>query len=148
MTTAIAVRPAVEGDAPELARLLTALGFPTEPRVVSGRWASWVGSGNSAVVADCGDGRLAGVATLHRMSVLHRPAPVGRITALVVDAAWRGRGVGRALVEVAEDQLALAGCGLLEVTSNQRLAGAHAFYARLGYERTSVRFAKSLAPWG
>jgi GNAT superfamily N-acetyltransferase len=148
MTTPIAVRAAVEGDAPELARLLTALGFPTEPQDVRGRWALWVGAGNSAVVADCDDRRLAGVATLHRMSVLHRPAPVGRITALVVDDAWRGRGVGRALVEAAEAQLARAGCGLLEVTSNQRLAGAHAFYARLGYERTSVRFAKSLVPAG
>jgi GNAT superfamily N-acetyltransferase len=73
---------------------------------------------------------------------------VGRITALFVDDASRGQGIGRALVEAAEAHLAGTGCGLLEVTSNLRLVDAHAFYARLGYERTSVRFAKPLVPAG
>jgi GNAT superfamily N-acetyltransferase len=148
MTTPIAIRHAAEGDAHELARLLTALGFPTEAQAVQERWAPWAGAGNSALVAVRDAGGLAGVATLHRMLVLHRPSPVGRITALVVDAACRGRGIGRALVEAAESQLAREGCGLLEVTSNLNLPEAHAFYARMGYERTSVRFAKRLAPAG
>lgn len=92
------------------------------------------------------DGTLAGAVTLHQMVVLHRPTPVGRITALVVDDSVRGQGIGRALVAAAEQALADSGCGLLEITSNERLADAHAFYAHLGYERTSVRFAKLLAP--
>jgi hypothetical protein len=50
------------------------------------------------------------------------------------------------LVEAAEVVFSGAGCGLLEVTSNDRLADAHAFYERLGFERTSVRLAKSLTP--
>jgi GNAT superfamily N-acetyltransferase len=76
--------------------------------------------------------------------VLQRPRPVGRITALVVDARMRGRGVGRTLVAAAERTLLNAGCGLLEITSNVRLVEAHAFYAHLGYEQTSFRFAKKL----
>lgn len=144
MTVSFTIRPAVEADAPELARLLTALGHPTEAQAIGDRWAAWAGASNAALVAESEEGSLAGVVTLHVMLVLHRPAPVGRLTALIVDDAWRGRGVGRALVEAAETRLASAGCGLLEVTSNLRLTDAHAFYARLGYERTSVRLAKVL----
>jgi GNAT superfamily N-acetyltransferase len=80
--------------------------------------------------------------------VLHRPKPVGRITALVVDAPVRGQGIGRALVAAAEEALARAGCGLLEITSHERLVDAHAFYERLGYQRTSVRLAKVLGDGG
>jgi GNAT superfamily N-acetyltransferase len=76
--------------------------------------------------------------------MLHRPQPVGRITSLVVDAQERGKGLGRRLVQAAEAQLAQAGCGLLEITSNFKLVEAHAFYERIGYERTSVRLMKRL----
>jgi GNAT superfamily N-acetyltransferase len=56
----------------------------------------------------------------------------------------RGGGVGRALISAAEQRLAARGCDLVEVTSNLRLVDAHAFYQRLGYEATSLRFKKSL----
>jgi len=144
----LAIRAATARDAPELARLLTALGHPTAVDSISARWAEWAAAGNVALVAARADGTLAGVVTLHEMLVLHRPRPVGRITALVVDEPVRGQGIGRALVSAAETSLVRAGCGLLEVTSNLRRADAHAFYERLGYERTSARFAKSVPPAG
>ena len=138
------IRPATVRDAAELARLLTQLGHPTDVARVERCWDEWAAEGNAALVATHADGTLAGVITVHHMLVLHRPRPVGRLTALVVDASVRGQGIGRALVAAAEEWLARAGCALLEVTSNVRRADAHAFYERLGYERASVRFAKSL----
>jgi GNAT superfamily N-acetyltransferase len=138
------IRPAEPRDAAEIARLLTALGHPTEAQSITARWDEWAQAGNAAFVAENESGGLAGVVTTHRMLVLHRPLPVGRITALIVDASVRGSGVGRRLVAAAEDLLASAGCGLLEITSNARLAEAHAFYEHLGYERTSIRLARTL----
>jgi GNAT superfamily N-acetyltransferase len=145
-TPAHTIRPAVATDASELARLVTALGHPTTVSELVDRWGPWTTAGNTALVAVMPDGALAGVATLHQTVVLHRPEPVGRITALVVDASVRGQGIGRSLVAAAESLLANAGCGLLEITSNVRLTEAHSFYGHLGYEQTSFRFAKVLAP--
>jgi GNAT superfamily N-acetyltransferase len=140
------IRAATPDDAPELSRLLTQLGHPTTEAEVRARWDGCSREGSAALVADRGDGTLAGLATIGRIHVLHRPRPIGRITALVVDAPDRGRGLGRALVAAAEARLLDAGCGLLEITSNLRRADAHAFYERIGYEKTSVRLARTLAP--
>jgi GNAT superfamily N-acetyltransferase len=140
-------RPATVEDADELARLLALLGHPTTASEIRDRWDAWAAEGNVALVAERAAARgvaggVVGAVTLHRMRVLHRPRPVGRFTALVVDEAERGRGIGRALMAAAEATLGDAGCGLLELTSNLRLTAAHAFYERLGYERTGVRLAR------
>jgi GNAT superfamily N-acetyltransferase len=138
------IREASEHDAPELARLLTALGHATDARELRDRWIPWREEGNTALVAARTDGTLSGVATLHRTWVLHRPRPLGRITSLVVDEPDRGKGIGRALVAASEKWFTDAGCGLLEVTSNAQRIDAHEFYRHLGYEQTSARFMKKL----
>jgi GNAT superfamily N-acetyltransferase len=76
--------------------------------------------------------------------VVHRSAPLGRITALVVAKEAQGEGIGRMLVEAAEEWMRHKGCQLVEVTSNDRRTEAHAFYRHMDYERTSIRFFKKL----
>jgi GNAT superfamily N-acetyltransferase len=136
------IRSATTGDVDALARLFTALGHPTSTAELAQRWEGWAAQGNSALVAAADESTVVGVAVLHRTFVLHRPSPIGRITALVVDASARERGVGRALVVAAETALARLGCRTIEVTTNVRRTHAHAFYRRLGYQQTSFRFMK------
>ena len=131
------IRDAVAADAPAIAALIAALGYEVSAADVRARLA-----GAGALVAD--EGGVIGVVTTSVMNVLHRPRPVGRISMLVVAEAVRGGGIGAALVAEAERRLAERGCGLVEVTSNARRERAHAFYERLGYQRTSWRFAKTL----
>ena len=90
------------------------------------------------------EGAVVGCLTTSVMRVLHRPAPVGRISMMVVDEALRSRGIGALLVRAVEQALAAQGCYMIEVTSHMRRTEAHRFYERLGYAKTSVRLAKEL----
>ena len=87
---------------------------------------------------------MIGCLTTSLTQVLHRPAPVGRISMMVVDEKLRNRGIGAVLVAAAEQALAAQGCYMVEVTSHVRRTEAHRFYERIGYQRTSVRLAKEL----
>jgi GNAT superfamily N-acetyltransferase len=102
-----------------------------------------LGPGEHALIAELGE-RVAGCLTTSTMRVLHRPAPVGRIAMMVVEADLRGRRIGERLVGEAERLLAADGCYMVEVTSQLQRVDAHRFYERLGYEKTSVRLARTL----
>ena len=99
--------------------------------------------GRVVLVAEL-DGNVVGCLSTSVMRVLHRPAPVGRISMMVVDETLRSRGIGARLVRAAEEALAAQGCYMVEVTSQVRRIEAHRFYQRLGYEQTSVRLAREL----
>ena len=136
-------RPAEGRDSAALSRLIAQLGYDADEGEVSERLAAMAAAGFTVLVAEL-DGAVVGCLSTSTMGVLHRPAPVGRISMMVVDEALRGRGIGAGLVRAAEEALTKRGCGMVEVTSNQRRTEAHRFYERLGYEPTSVRLAKSL----
>lgn len=138
----LSVRPARPADSEAIAAFVQSLGFETAPGDVRKRLAALKKGREIPLVAE--QGGVIGVLAWHVTPVLHRPRPVGRITMMVVAEGERRRGAGRALVEAACDELRSKGCGLIEVTSNVDLSGAHGFYRRLGFERTSYRFAKEL----
>ena len=73
-----------------------------------------------------------------------RTHPWCRITALVVDEAHRGHGIGQMLVEAAETAARSARCSRIEATSARHRTDAHRLYDRLGYGQTSVHFLKRL----
>lgn len=148
----VVVREARVEDASEVVRLLGQLGHTQPAGDDRARFGLYLERGQHVLVAAHALSDqvppLLGAVTLHITPVLHRAGPIGRLSALVVDEPARGKGVGRALVAAAEKFLFARGCALIEVTSNKKRTDAHAFYERLGYTMTSLRFAKSPDPRG
>jgi ribosomal protein S18 acetylase RimI-like enzyme len=53
--------------------------------------------------------------------------------------------VGRALLERLEEAARAEGCGRIYLTTRYERAGAIAFYRRMGFVDTSLRFVKDLS---
>jgi predicted N-acetyltransferase YhbS len=137
------IRAAEGRDSAALSRLIAQLGYEAGETDVRERLAAMAAEGRLVLVAEI-EGRVIGCLSTSVMRVLHRPAPVGRISMMVVEEAQRGQGIGAALVRAAEAALAEQGCYMVEVTSHVRRTEAHRFYEKLGYEKTSVRLAREL----
>jgi GNAT superfamily N-acetyltransferase len=137
------IRHAKPSDATRLTELIHELGHEIGEKQVRKNLAALKKSGETPLVATL-EKKVVGMCGVGRRVVIHRPAPLGRITAMVVAREAQGHGLGRMLVEAAEEWMRKKGCQLVEVTSNDRRAEAHAFYRHLGYERSSIRFFKKL----
>lgn len=135
------IRRAAPADSPALAGLIGQLGYDVSEEEVAARLGAMDADGRAVLVAELG-GRVVGCLSTSMMRVIHRPAPVGRISMMVVEEGQRGQGIGAMLVAAAEAHLMREGCQLVEVTSNLARERAHAFYERLGFEKTSVRLSR------
>jgi GNAT superfamily N-acetyltransferase len=140
----VEVRPVRPDDAPAIATLLGHLGYPNKGEEIAPRLGR-IPEGDAVLVAEDDDGVVAGVAALHRMPVLHFDRPLGYITALVTDPAKRRGGVGKRLLEAAEEWARAAGCYRLVLTSAEHRTDAHGFYPACGFPFTGRRFGKDLA---
>jgi GNAT superfamily N-acetyltransferase len=112
--------------------------------VVARRVAKFTASDADRLVVAEDDGVVVGLASLHASLSLEYDEPAAKLSAIVVDEAQRGRGVGKALVAEMEAEARARGCCLLFLTTAERRADAHTFYTRLGFEHTGRRYAKSL----
>lgn len=138
-----AIRDAKPSDAARLVELIALLDHPIDAKTLRKNLARLGKAGELPLVATLGKA-VVGLAGRHAMVTIHRPQPVGRLPVLVVADDARGQGIGRMLVEAVEQWCRKRGCAMIEVTSNDRLAEAHAFYRHMGYERSSIRFFKTL----
>ena len=139
------VRAATEGDADALAELLTQLGYPTTPDQAAARLGRILPDPAWATLLVEENGRVLAFGGIQVSASYEHDTPVAKIVAMVVDASARRRGVGAELVFALERHAAAAGAGKIVVTSANRRADAHAFYEKLGYARTGLRFGKELA---
>jgi GNAT superfamily N-acetyltransferase len=140
---AMNVRIALPADATRVHALLLELGYaPGVEDFLEQFEAHRLTDGTRVFVAVDDDAALTGVLSASVIPLFHQPGSLGRITALVVSSACRGRGVGTALVVAAEDWFRSRGCQRAEVTSGDARVDAHRFYRARGFASASQRFIK------
>ena len=140
----IEIRPCRSDDAVAVSVLLGELGYTVSIQQATKRVAELSKTGVDPIFLAVEDGQALGLLALHLCRMLQYASPIVRVTALVVDAQARRRGMGKLLMEHAERMGSAAGCEFVELTSAMDRAEAHALYRSIGYEPSSIRFRKPL----
>jgi len=134
------VRRAVEADLPGILRLLlddrATLSDelpPDSPCYLAALREMQASGDNGTYVAEV-DGRLVGTFMLTFIRhLLRRGSLVAQVEAVRVDAPFRGRGHGAAMMRWVIEESRRRGCSRIQLTSNKSRKSAHRFYERLGF---------------
>jgi GNAT superfamily N-acetyltransferase len=145
----VSIRVARESDASDIARLAADLGYRVDPAVVGDRLSRFLTRPDQQFLIADVDGQPAG--WLH--VAIAEFVEAGRfawIAGLVVSEGHRQKGIGRLLMERAEDWAREQTCPVVRLWSSASRTAAHRFYEHLGYTnvKTQYSFAKSLDAGG
>jgi ribosomal protein S18 acetylase RimI-like enzyme len=141
------MRLATETDLPAVVRLLAddALGATREhyadplPAAYHDAFTAMQAQrGNHLLVTEL-EGEVVGCLQLTIIPGLSRLGALrGQIEGVRVSSSHRGRKIGEAMVRDAIERCRLAGCSLVQLTSDVTRMDARRFYERLGFEATHV----------
>ena len=138
------IRAAELADATDLAALMGQLGYETKTAEMEIRLHSILPDSRYRTLVAVVHGKVCGmIGTFCYPSYEHNDLSA-RILALVVETQMRSRGVGRALVQAAETELAASNITRVSVNTRLTRQEAHLFYERLRYEKNGFRYAKTL----
>ncbi len=141
----LTIRAAEINDAAALAQLMCQLGYETTESEMQMRLERIATDERYRTFVAVGDGKVCGmIGTLTYPSIEHNDLS-GRIVALVILKTMRRRGIGRALIAIAEKDFAQRGIRRIALNTRLTREDAHKFYESLGYERNGFRFTKDLA---
>ncbi len=73
-------------------------------------------------------------------NLAHQGMPSGIVEDVVVHEAWRGKGIGKLMMQFAMDHCKKIGCYKLVLSSNIKRVTAHQFYESLGFQKHGYSF--------
>ncbi|GAX90228.1 hypothetical protein EFBL_1854 [Effusibacillus lacus] len=138
------LRKATRQDLPKLAELMSQLsGHLTTPTDMENRLRFIDESPFDLLFVCEEDGAVLGLMSFRIRENLEEVSRFGEVSAVVVDPGARRKGVGRFMMEYAEQLAREQGCiGTWLVSGFGREEEAHKFYKEMGYEVTGYRFVK------
>jgi hypothetical protein len=141
----VTVRPVTEADAAEVCLICCDdLGYQCDKTLVKLR-ISQLDDEREAVFVAIFDNQIVGFIHVERYNTLYFET-MANILGLAVSTKFRKHGIGKALVEKAEDWANENDIALMRLNSGATRSGAHEFYRHLGYssEKNQLRFVKRL----
>lgn len=136
------IRPVRNADGLVVQELLAELGYTLVLEAVERNLERYERDAASVVMLATENGKPIAMISGHIIPLIHQEGGLGRITSLVVGKSHRRRGVGTRLTKELELYFAANGCARIEVTSGERRADAHTFYADVGFRQSGVRLQK------
>lgn len=142
----LVIEKATEADFDGVVSLLHQLwpGKDLESKVLFPIYASGVNDSRRAFLVARAAGKVVGFGCMTIKNDLWVAGNLAYVDELVVDEAFRGRGIGTRLMEemvlIADEH----GCKKIELDSAFHRVRAHEFYRNLGFEKRSFVFSKDL----
>jgi predicted N-acetyltransferase YhbS len=140
----LTIRTATAADAAALAELMRQLGYPTTDAEMKARLRRILPRRDYRTVVALNGRVVVGMIGGAIFPTYGDNEPVGRIVALVVNAANQRKGVGRGLVRHLEIWFRRRGARRVVVNAALPRRQAHRFYRALGFTQTGLRFNKVL----
>lgn len=140
----ITIREATEQDLPAIKALMAELieavsdtgGYDVDTALENCR--SLLKNADSHILVAEADGNVIGAINLDiRRTILHSGLS-GLIDEIVVAESYRGKGVGRKLIDAAVEKCKLSGCCEIEVSTELTNTKARSFYKSCGFEEMGV----------
>jgi ribosomal protein S18 acetylase RimI-like enzyme len=144
----ISVRSATIGDSVQIARLVSALGYPTSPAQMYKRLESILSNGDYVTTVACDGDQIVGFVGTRMGPFYEGDGRFGQIMALAVAGDHQRQGIGRMLLHAAESEVRRHEVSVLVVNSGNQRSDAHAFYEKNGYAWTGRRYAKMVGSSG
>lgn len=143
---ALQIRPVKQGDSSAVATLLEELGYQSDESGAMSRIDHVSeGTGRGALVA-VEAGVVLGLISWEDMFYFPNNSTICRITALVVSAKARRKGLARLLVNAVVEEATSRDCSRIEVTTSLARGDAHRFYEAAGFERRSYLYVRPAIP--
>ena len=146
----ILIRQAIKSDLPAIRELMLELidsvdsaeGFDIDK--IPENCHNLLGNADSHILVAESNGSIVGVINfIFRKTLLHSGGS-GLIDEIVVSKAYRGRGIGKRLMDAAVEICRQSGCCELEVSTEITNTRARKFYESFGFEETGVMLEKDL----
>ena len=132
------LRHAILSDSAEVARLTTELGYAADSNTISERLARIVDQPDQLVLVAILDERIVGWLQAHASVALESGYRV-EIVGLIVAVDSRHGGIGRSLVQRAEEWARELGAIAIIVRSNTKRIESHRFYPALGFSTSKTQ---------
>lgn len=147
----LGVRPANRSDGQAVMRLLAQLhpGFPPDPGMTDQVIDAALSDPHRTLLVATVDHEVVATGDLIVVpNMTHGGHPWAAVENVVVDEAWRHRGIGRALFDEIDALTRDAGCYMVQLLSLDHRLEAHAFYAAIGYAPMARGFRHYLDGFG